>query len=178
MKCLNEYLSVQFSCSVMSSSLWPHGLQYTGLPCPSRTPGTYSDSCLLSRWCHPTISSSDAPFSSCPQSFLASRSFPVSRLFTWGGQRMGASASAPVLTMNIQGWFPLGLTGWISLLSKELSRVFSSTIGRHQFFGAQPFLWSSSHTCTWLMEKLWLWLYGPLSAKWCLCFLISCLGLS
>ena len=112
-----------------------------------------SDSCPLSQWCHPTISSSVASFSSCPQSFPASRSFPVSRLFTAGGQSIGASAS--VLSMNILDLFPLGLTGLISLLNKGLSRVFSSTtVRRHQFFGAQPCLWSNFHIHTWLQEKL------------------------
>ena len=111
-----------------------------------------SDSCPLSQWCHPTISSSVASFSSCPQSFPASGSFPVSRLFTAGGQSIGASAS--VLSMNILDLFPLGLTGLISLLNKGLSRVFSSTtVRRHQFFGAQPSLWFNSHTHTWLLEK-------------------------
>ena len=108
-------LSVQFSRSVMSDSLWPHGLQHARLPCPSPTPGVYSNSCPLSRWCHPTISSSFIPFSSCPQSFPASGSFPMSQLFTSGGQSIGVSASASVLPMNTQDWFPLGLTGWISL---------------------------------------------------------------
>ena len=143
---------------------------------PSGSPGVCSNSCPLSQWCHPTISSSVVPFSSCPQSFPASGSFPVSQTFASGGQSIGASAS--VLPMNSQGWFPLGLTGLISLLSKGLSRVFfSTTIRKHQFFGTQPSL-SSKSFCTWLLEKAWLWLYGPLSAKWCLSFLICCLGLS
>ena len=111
-----------FSCSVMSNSLWFCGLEHTRLPCPSLSPRVYSHSCPLSLWCHSTISSSVAPFSSCPQSFPASRSFPMSRLFTSGG----TSASASVLPMNIQDSFPLGWTGWISLQSKGLSRVFSS----------------------------------------------------
>ena len=122
-----------------------------------------SNSCPLSWWCHPTISSSVTPFSSCPQSFPASGSFPVSQLFTSGGQSIRASASASVLSMNIQGRFPLGLTGLISLQFKGLSRVFSSdTIWKHQF----------SHIHTWQVEKPSLWLYGPLLAKWCLCFVI------
>ena len=130
--------SVQFSRSVMSNSLWPHGLQHTRLPCPSPTPGACSDSCPLSQWCHPTISSSVVPFSFCPQSCPASGSFPVSPFFTSGGQSIGVSALALVLPMNIQGWFPLGWTGWISLQSKGLSRVFSNTtIQKHQFFGIQ-----------------------------------------
>ena len=107
----------------MSSSLWPHGLQHTRFPCPSPTPGACSNSCPLSQWCHPTISSSVIPFSSCLQSFPASASFQMSQFFTSGGQTIGVSAS--VLPMNIQDWFPLGWNGWISLLSKELSRVFS-----------------------------------------------------
>ena len=116
-----------FSHSVMPDSLRPHGLQHTRLPCPSLSPRVCSNSCPLIQWCHPTIASSIAPFSSCPQSFPAWRSFPVSQLFASGGQSIGASASAWVLPMNIQGWFPLGLTGLISFLSKGLSRVFSST---------------------------------------------------
>ena len=120
-----------------------------------------------------TISSSAAPFSSCLQSFPESGSFPTSWLFASGGQRTGASASASALPMNIQGWFPLGLTGLISLLSKGLSKVFSSTtVWKHQFFSAQPSLWYNSHICTWLLEKPQLWLNGLLSAKWHLGFLI------
>ena len=131
-----------------------------------------SDLCSLSRWCHPTILSSVAPFSSCLQSLPASGSFPMSHLFASGGQRIGASASVSVLPMNIQGWFPLGLTGLISLQSKELSRVFSNTtIWKHQFSGTHASLWSNSHICTWLLEKPYLWLYG-LCWKKCLCFLI------
>ena len=119
--------SVQFSRSVMSNSLQPHGLQHARLPCPSPTLGVYSNSCPLSQWCHPTISSSVVPFSSCLQSFPASGAFPMSQSFTSGGQRIGASASASVLPVNIQDWFPLGWTGWISLQSKGLSTVFSNT---------------------------------------------------
>ena len=119
--------SVQFSRSVMSNSLQPHGLQHARLPCPSPTLGVYSNSCPLSQWCHPTISSSVVPFSSCLQSFPASGSFPMSQSFTSGGQSIGVSASASVLPMTIQDWFPLQWTGWISLLSKGLSRVFSNT---------------------------------------------------
>ena len=122
-----EWNSVQFSCSVMSDSLQHHGLQHTRLPCPSPTPRAYSNSCPLSRWCHPTISSSVVPFSSCLQSFSASGSFPMSQLFTSGDQSIGVSASASVFPVNIQDWFPLGWTGWISLQSKGLSRVFSSS---------------------------------------------------
>ena len=128
--------SDQFSCSVVSDSLWPHGLQHTRLPCPSPTTGVYSNSCPLSRWCHPTISSSVIPFSACLQSFPASESFPMSQFFTSGGQSIGVSAS--VLPMNIQDWFPLGLTGLISLHSKRFSRVFSNTtLQKHQFFSTQ-----------------------------------------
>ena len=169
--------SVQFSRSVVSKSLRPHELQHSRPPCPSPTPGVHSDSCLLSQWCHPTISSSVIPLSSCLQSFLASGSFPVSWLFVSGGQRI--EASALVFPVNIQGWFPLGLTGLIFSQSKGLSRVFSSTIiQKQQFFVTQPPLWSSSHIHTRLLEKASLWLYESLPAKWCLCFLICCLGLS
>ena len=119
--------SVQFSCSVVFDSLRPHELQHARPPCPSPTPGTYSNSCPLSWWCHPAISSSVVPFSSCPQSLPASESFPMSQLFEWGGQSIGVSASASVLSMNNQDWSPLEWTGWISLQSKGLSRVFSNT---------------------------------------------------
>ena len=145
-------LLLLFSHSVMSNSLWPHGLQHAGLPCPSLSSGVWSSSCSLSWWCHPTISSSVAPFSSFPQSFPASGSFQMSQLFASGGQITGALAA--VLPMNIQGLFPFGLTGLISLLSKGLSRAFcSTTIWRHQFLGTQPSLWSSSHIHTLLLEK-------------------------
>ena len=113
------YQSVQFSHSVMSHSLWPYGLQHARAPCPSPTPGVYSNSCPLSRWCHPTISSSVVPFFSCLQSFPASGSFQMSQLLTSGDQSFGVSASTSVLPMNTQDWFPLGLTGWISLQSKD-----------------------------------------------------------
>ena len=130
--------SVQFSCSVVSDSLGCHVLQHTRLPCPSPTPGAYSNSCPSSQWCHPTISSSVVPFSSCLQFFPASVSFPMSQFFASGGQSIGVSASASVLPMNIQDWFPLGQTGWISLQSKGLTRVFSNTtVQKHQFFSAQ-----------------------------------------
>ena len=132
------WLSVRFSCSVMSDSLQPHGLQHARLPCPSPTPRVYSNSCPLSRWWHPTISSSLSPFSSCLQSFPASGSFQMNQLFTSGGQSIGVSVSISVLPMNIQDWFPLGWTGWISLQSKGLSRIFSNTtVQKHQFFGTQ-----------------------------------------
>ena len=141
-----------YSHSVVSDVLWPHGLQHSRLPCPSLRPGVCSNSCPWSQWCHPTISSSVARFSSYPQSFPVLGSFPMSWLFASGGQSTGTLTSASVLPLNIQGWFPLGLTDLISLLSKGLSRVFSSTTARkHQFFGAQPSLWSKFHICTWLL---------------------------
>ena len=162
-----------FSGSVVSNSLWPHGLQHARLPCPSPSPRACSNFCPLSWWCHPTILPSVVPFSSCLQSFPASGSFLMSWLFTSGGQSVGALASASVLPVNIQDWFPLGLTAWISLQSKGLSRVFSNTtLQKHQFFSTQPSLWFKSHIHMWLLEKPWLWLYGPLLAKWGLCFLI------
>ena len=131
----------QFSCSVVSDSLQPHGRQHSRLPYPSPTPGGCSNSFLSSQWCYPTISYSVIPFSSCLQSFPASGSFPVSQFFASGSQYIGVSASASVLSMNIQDWSPLGWTGWISLQSKGLSRVFSrTTVQKHQFFSAQPFL--------------------------------------
>ena len=131
------FSSVQFSHSVVSNSLQPHGLQHARPPCPSPTPGTYSNSCPSSWWCHPTISSSVIPFSSRLQSLPTSGSFQMSQCFTSGGHSIGVSTSASVLLMNIQDWFPLGLTGWISLQSKGLSRVFSDTIvQKHQFFSA------------------------------------------
>ena len=130
--------SVQFSRSVMSDSLQPHGSQHTRPPCPPLTPGVYSNSCPSSWWCHTTISSSVVHFSSCPQSLPASGSFPMSQLFTWGGQSTGVSASASVLPMSNQHWSPSWWTGWISLQSKGLSRVFSNTtVQKHQLFGAQ-----------------------------------------
>ena len=130
--------SVQFSRSVMSDSLWPQGLQHPSPPCPSPTPRVHPKPCPSSRWCHPTISSSVVPFSSYLQSFPASVSFPMSQFFTSGGQSIGVSASTSVLPMNTQDWSPLGWTGWISLQSKGLSRVFSNTtVQKHQFFGAQ-----------------------------------------
>ena len=146
--------SVQFSCSVVSDSLRPHRLKHTRPPCPSPTPRVYSDSCPLSWWCHPTISSSAVPFSSCLQSFPVTGSFPMSQLFPWGGQSTGVSASASLLPKSTQGWSPSEWTGWISLLSKGLSRVFSiTTVQKHQFFGAQ--LSSQSNSCihTWPLEK-------------------------
>ena len=149
-----KWSSVQFSCSVVSNSLWPHRLQHTRPPCPSPTPRAYSSTWPLSQWCHPTISSSVIPFSSCLQSFPASWSFPMTQFFASGGQNIGASASASVPPMNIQDWFTLGLTGWISLQSKGLSRVFSNTtVQKHLFFGAQPSSQSNSHIHTWPQGK-------------------------
>ena len=132
------HISVQFSHSVVSDSLRPHELQHARSPCPSPTPRVHSNSRPLSWWCHPAISSSVVPFSSCPQSFPASGSFQMSQFFASGDQSIGVSASASVLPMNIQDWSPLGWTGWISLQSKGLSRVFSNTtVQKHQLFGAQ-----------------------------------------
>ena len=137
-----ERILLLFSCQVVSNSLRPHGLQHSRLPCALLFPGVFSNSCPLSRWCHPTISSSVALFSPFPQSFPASGSFPKSWLFASGGQSIGAWAPAPVLPMNSQGWFPLGLIDLISLQSEGLSRVFCNTaIWKHQFFNAQPSLW-------------------------------------
>ena len=145
--------SVQFSHSVVSDSLRPHESQHARPPCPSLTPRVYSSSCPLSRWCHPAISSSFIPFS-WPQSLPLSWSFPISQLFAWGGQSTGVSASASVLPMNTQDWSPLEWTGWISLQSKGLSRVFfNTTVQKHQFFGAQPSSQSNSHIHTWPLEK-------------------------
>ena len=130
--------TVQFSRSVVSDSLRPHESHHARPPCPSPTPGVHSNSHPLSRWCHPAVSSSVVPFSSCPQSLPASGSFLRSQFFAWGGQSTGVSALASVLPMNTQDWSPLGWTGWISLQSKGLSRVFSNTtLQKHQFFGAQ-----------------------------------------
>ena len=146
--------SVQFSLSVVSDSLWLHESQHARPPCPSPTPGVHPNSCLSSRWCHRAISSSVIPFSSCPQSLPASGSFPMSQHFTWGGQSIGVSASASILPMNTQDWSPLGWTGWISLQSKGLSRVFSNTtVQKHQFFGTQLSSQSNSHIHTWPQEK-------------------------
>ena len=143
-----------FSHSVVSGSLRPHGLQHARLPCPSPSPRDCSNSCPLSWWCHPTILSSVVPSSSCLQSFPAWGSFQMSQHFVSGGQSTGDSASASVLPMNIQDWFPLGLTDLISLQSKGLSRVFSNTIvQKHEFFGAQLSLRSNSHIHTWLLEN-------------------------
>ena len=146
--------SDQISRSVMSDSLWPHESQHARPPCPSPTPRVHSDSCPSSQRCHPAISPSVIPFSSCPQSLPASESFPMSQLFTWGGQSTGVSALASVLSKKSQGWSPSEWTGLISLQSKGLSRVFSNTtVQKHQFFGAQPSSQSNSHIHTWPQEK-------------------------
>ena len=146
--------SVQFSCSVMSNSLSPHELQHTRPPWPSPTPRVHPNSCPLSRWCHPALSSSVVPTSACPQSLPASRSFPMSQLFAWGGQSTGVSALASFLPKNTQEWSPLEWTGWISLQSKGLSRVFSNTTAqKHQFLSAQLSSQSKSHIHTWPLEK-------------------------
>ena len=146
--------SVQFSRSVVSDSLRPHELQHTRPPCPSPTPRVHSDSRPSSPWCHPAISSSVIPFSSCPQSLQTSKSFPMNQLFTWGGQSTGVSALASFLPKKSQSWSPSEWTGWISLQSKGLSGVFSkTTVQKHQLFGAQLSLWSNSHIHTWPLEK-------------------------
>ena len=149
--------SIQFSCSVMSNSLQPHGLQHARPHCPSPTPRAYSNSCPFSWSCHPTISSSVVPFSSCLQSFPASGSLPMSQCHTSGGESIGVSALISVLPMNIQDWFSLGWTCWISLLSKGLSRVFSNmAVQKHQFFGAQSWTWLK-----WLSSSSSSFLYSP-----------------
>ena len=149
-------------CSVISNSLRPHGLQHARTPCPSPTSRAYSNSCPSSWWCHPIISSSVIPFSSCLQSFPTSGSFPMSQFFTSSGQSIWVSASASVLPMNSQDWFPLGWTGWIFLQSKGLSRVFSNTtVQKHQLLGAQLSSQSNSHIHTWPLEKPQPWLDGP-----------------
>ena len=149
-----QFISVQFSRSVVSDSLWPHESQHARPPCPSPTPGVHSDSRPSSQWCHPAISSAAVPFSSCPQSLPASESFPISQLFTWGGQSTRVSALASFLPKKSQGWSPSEWTGWISLQSKGLSRVFSNTtVQKHQFFSAQPSSQSNCHIHTWPQEK-------------------------
>ena len=145
--------SVQFSRSIVSDSLRPHESQHARPPCPSPTPGVHSSSCPLSRWCHPAISSSVVPFSSCPQSLPASGSFPMSQLLSWGGQSIGVSALALFLPKNTQDWSPSERTGWISLQSKGFSRVFSNTtVQKHQFFSAQPSSQSNSHIHIWPLD--------------------------
>ena len=151
---MNKLKLVQFSRSVMSDSLQPHESQQARPPCPSPISGVYPNSCPWSRWCHPAISSSVIPFSSCPQSLPASESFPMSQLFAWGGQSIGVSTATSVLPMDSQDWSPFGWTGWISLQSKGLSRVFSNTtVQKHQFFSAQLSAQSNSHIHTWPLEK-------------------------
>ena len=170
--CFTDYTKafdcVQFSFRFVAQScptLQPSGLQHTRLPCPSPYPRAYSNSSSSSQWCHPAILSSVIPFSFCLQSFPTLGSFPVSQLFAWGGQSIGISASASVLPMNTQDW-SLGITGWISLQSKGLSRVFSNTtVQKHKFFSTQLSLYSNSHIHTWLLEKPHLWLDGPLLVK-------------
>ena len=146
--------SVQFSRSVMSDSLRLHESQHARPPCPSPTPGVHPGSRPSSLWCHPAISSLVIPFSSCPQSRPASESFPMSQLFTWGGQSIGVSASTSVLPMDTQDWSPLGWAGWISWQTKGVSRVFSNTtVQKHQFFGTELSSQSNSHNHTWPLEK-------------------------
>ena len=150
------YIIIQFSSVTQSCPTLcdPHEVQHTRPPCTSPTPGVHPNSCPSSQWCHPAISSSVIPFSSCPQSLPASESFPMSQLFTWGGQSIGVSASASVFPKNTQDWFPSEWTGWISLQSKGLSRVFSNTtVQKHQFFGTQLSSQSNSHIHTWPQEK-------------------------
>ena len=146
--------SVQFSCSVVSDSLWPHGLQHARFPCPSSAPRACLNSCPLSQWSYLIISSSVILLFSCCQSFPELGFFLMRQFFTSGGQSIGASASSSVLPVTIQGWFPLGLTVLISLQSKGLWRVFfNTTVQKHQFFDVQPSLWSNSHIHTWLPER-------------------------
>ena len=171
---------VQFSRSVVSDSLWPHESQHTRPPCPSPTPGVHPNPCPLSRWCHPAISSSVIPFFPCPQSLPASESFPMSQLFTWGGQSTGVAASASVLLKNTQGWSPLEWTGWISLQSKGLSRVFSNTtVKKHQFFSAQLSSQLLVHILTacsqhyWNVIKNWHSFKPTHILECCLCIRIS-----
>ena len=151
---IRSFVSVQFSRSVMSDSLRSHESQQARPPCPSPTPGGHSNSCPSSRWCHPAVSSSVVPFSSCPQFLPASESFPMSQLFAWGDQSTGVSALASFLPKNTQDRSPLEWTGWNSLQSKGLSRVFSSTTTqKHQFLGPQFSSESNSHIHTWPLEK-------------------------
>ena len=172
MSAVTQFSSVQFSRSVVSDSLRPHESQHARPPCPSPTPGVHSDSHPSSQWCHLAISSSVIPFFSCFQSLPASEYFPMSQLFTWGGQSTGVSPLASFLSKNTQDWSPLFYfyflewTGWISLQSKGLARVFSNTtVQKHQFFSAQPSSQSNSHIHTWPLEKTQPWLDRPLLAK-------------
>ena len=151
---LGAFSSFHFSHSVVSDSLQSHELQHIRPPCPPTTPGVHSNSCPLSWWCHPAISSVVVPFSSCHQSLPALGSFPISQLFTWNGQSIGVSAKTSVLPMNTQDWSPLRWTGWTSLQSKGLSRVFSNTtVQNHQLFSTQLSSQSNSHIRTWPLEK-------------------------
>ena len=151
---MREYIHIYILCPIVSNSLWLNESQHTRPPYPSPTPRVHPNSCPSSQWYHPAISSSVIPFSSCPQSLPASESFPMSQLFSWGGQSIGVSASASVIPINTQDWSPLGWTAWISLQSKGLSRVFSNTtVQKHQFFGAQLSLQFNSHIHTWPLEK-------------------------
>ena len=151
---IRTFSSVQFSHSVVSDSLRPHEWQHTRPPCPSPTPGVHPNSCPSSQWCHPAISSSVVPFSSCPQALPASESFPMSQLFAWGGQSIGVSASASFPPKKSQGWSPPEWIGWISLQSEGISRVFSNTtVLKHQFFSAQLSSQSNSNIHIWLLEK-------------------------
>ena len=153
MQNLNQDTTLHFNSVQLFSLvwlLWPHGLQHARFPCPSLNPGACSNSCSLSWWCHPTISSSVIPFSSCLQSSAALGTFPLSHFFAAGGQIIWASASASVLPVNIQDWFPLGWTGLISLQSKGISGIFfKTTVQKHQIFGTPHYLWTNSHMCTW-----------------------------
>ena len=145
-------LSLLFSHSVMPDSLWPHGLHHARLPCPSPSPRVCSNLCPLSQWCHPTISSSVVPFSSCLQSFPASASFPISWLFSSGGQSFGVSASASVLPMNIQGWFPLGLTKELLAVQRTLKSLLQHHSSKASILWCSAILWSNSHIYTWLLN--------------------------
>ena len=168
-----------FSHSVVFNFLWHYGLQHTRLPCPSPSPGACPNAWPSSQWCHPTTLSSSIPFPHGLQTFPASGFFPMSQLIPSGGQSIGASASSSVPAMNIQGWFPLGLTGLTSLLPKGLSRVFPAPQFERINSSALSLLYGpNSHIRTILLDRPQLWLYGHLPAKWCLCFLIHCLGLS
>ena len=149
----SSWCLVQFSCSVMSDPLQPHGLQQARPPCPSPTPGVYPDSCPLSWWCHRTISSSVIPFSSQLQSFPESGSFPMSQFFASGGQSIVVSVSTSVLPMKTQDWSPLEWTGWIALQFKGFSKGFNTTVQKHQFFGTQLSSQSNSNIHTWLLQK-------------------------
>ena len=151
---IHHFSSVQFRSSVVSNCLRPHELQDARPPCPSPTPRVHSNSCPSSQWCHPAISSSVVPFSSCPRSLPASEFFPMSQLFAWRGQSIRVSASVSVLPKNTWDWSPLEWTGWISLKSSGISRVFSNTTAqKRQLFATQLSLWSNSHIPTWLLEK-------------------------